>query len=151
MKKKLFRRCASGAPTGLMVCVLLNLFFSYLRRDSELRIGYYLIRVYGSEVNAISAMVLGSMLIGGIWSAASLIFESERSLLLQTIAHAVCCVIPSLAIAWLLFWIPRTLDGIVQYASIFAGIYVLVWIIQYGHMRRRIRKFNAKLNEWDRQ
>ena len=149
MKKKIVHRCLFGAPTGLTVFVFISLFFAFIRGDGELRISYYLIRVYGSEVNAAAAMVLGAMVIGGIWSAASLIFESERSLLLQTITHAVCCVIPSLVIAWLLCWIPRTVVGIMQYTSLFAVIYVIVWILQYGSIRRRIRQFNAKLTEQD--
>ena len=145
MAKNIFRRCLLGAPTGLMIFTFIALFFAHLSGDGELRVGYYLVRVYGSEVNALTALVLSSMAIGILWSAASVIFDTDWNLLAQTALHGICCVIPSVAIAWGVYWIPHTLDGLVQYVTIFAVIYVLIWIFQYLSIRRRLRQFNAKL------
>lgn len=147
MAKKIFNRCLFGAPTGLMVFTFISLLIAHLSGDGELRVGYYLVRVYGSELNAVTALVLSSMAIGMIWSAASLIFETDWNLLAQTALHGVCCVIPSVAIAWGMFWIPHTPEGLVQYVTIFAVIYLLVWGIQYLSIRRRLRQFNAKIQE----
>ena len=147
MAKNIFRRCLLGAPTGLMIFTFIALFFAYLSGDGELRVGYYLVRVYGSEVNALTALVLSSMAIGMVWSAASVIFDTDWNLLSQTVLHGICCVIPSVAIAWGVYWIPHTLDGLVQYVAIFAVIYVLVWILQYLSIRRRLRQFNTKIGE----
>lgn len=145
MAKNIFRRCLLGAPTGLMIFTFIALFFAHLSGDGELRVGYYLVRVYGSEVNALTALVLSSMAIGILWSAASVIFDTDWNLLAQTALHGICCVIPSVAIAWGVYWIPHTLDGLVQYVTIFAVIYVLIWIFQYLSIRRRLRQFNDKL------
>ena len=145
MAKNILKRCLLGAPTGLMIFTFIALFFAHLSGDGELRVGYYLVRVYGSEVNALTALVLSSMAIGIVWSAASVIFDTDWNLLAQTALHAICCVIPSVAIAWGVYWIPHTLDGLVQYVTIFAVIYVLIWIFQYLSIRRRLRQFNAKL------
>lgn len=147
MAKNIFRRCLLGAPTGLMIFTFIALFFAHLSGDGELRVGYYLVRVYGSEVNALTALVLSSMAIGIVWSAASVIFDTDWNLLAQTALHGICCVIPSVAIAWGVYWIPHTLDGLVQYVTIFAVIYVLIWIFQYLSIRRRLRQFNTKIGE----
>ena len=151
MAKNIFRRCLLGAPTGLMIFTFIALFFAHLSGDGELRVGYYLVRVYGSEVNALTALVLSSMAIGMVWSAASVIFDTDWNLLAQTALHGICCVIPSVAIAWGVYWIPHTLDGLVQYVTIFAVIYVLIWIFQYLSIRRRLRQFNAKLPSFDEE
>ena len=146
MKKNLLRRCAFGAPMGVLIFVWISLLFAHLQGDGQLHVGYYLIRVYGSEVNVVTALVLSAMAIGMLWSAASVIFETDWNFTVQTLVHAVLCVIPSLAIAWAMCWIPRTGDGIVQYGAIFGVIYVLVWLIRYLSMKRRIRQLNAALN-----
>ena len=149
MKKKMLRRCLFGAPTGLTVFIIIALGFAHLRADGELRIGYYLIRIYGNEVNAFTAACIGAMLIGIIWSAASAIFETDWNLLVQTVTHALCCVVPSLAIAWAMYWIPRTASGIGQYAAIFAVIYVLIWLIQYLDRKKRVTQMNRRLKALD--
>lgn len=147
MAKNILKRCLLGAPTGLMIFTFIALFFAHLSGDGELRVGYYLVRVYGSEVNALTALVLSSMAIGMVWSAASVIFDTDRNLLAQTVLHALCCVGPSLAIAWCVYWIPHTVNGLVQYVTIFAVIYVLIWFFQYLSIRRRLRQFNTKIGE----
>ena len=147
MAKNIFRRCLLGAPTGLMIFTFIALFFAHLSGDGELRVGYYLVRVYGSEVNALTALVLSSMAIGMVWSAASAIFDTDWNLLAQTVLHGICCVIPSVSIAWCVYWIPHTMDGLVQYVAIFAVIYVLIWFFQYLSIRRRLRQFNTKIGE----
>ena len=151
MKKNLLRRCLLGAPTGLMIFVGITLIMAHLGGRSELRIGYYLIRVYGSEVNAATALVLSAMVMGMIWSAASMIYETDWNLLVQTLVHGTCCVIPSLAIAWTMYWIPRSGDGIIQYAAIFALIYVIVWSVQFLSMKKRLRQINQHLKTLDRE
>lgn len=145
MKKKIWKRGLFGAPTGLTVFVAVNLLFAHLRGDGEFHMGYYLIRVYGTEVNAMTAACISAMLIGTIWSAASVLYETDWNLLVQTVVHALLCVLPSMAIAWSMYWIPRNQDGIAQYAMLFGVIYVLVWLIQYLDRKKRVWQMNAML------
>ena len=149
MRNTIMRRGLLGAPTGLTVLIAIILLMSHLRGDGELRIGYYLIRVYGNEVNAFTAACAGGMIIGMIWSAASVIYETDWNLLVQTSVHAVCCVAPSLSVAWILYWIPRTVDGIFQYAAIFAFIYGIVWLVQYLDRKKRVKQMNLGLKALD--
>lgn len=145
MKKKIWNRILFGAPTGLMIFMGIYLTLAHLRGDGELRMGYYLLRVYGTELNAMTAVCVSAMVIGMIWSAASVLFETDWDLLMQTILHGVACVIPSMAIAWGMYWIPRNRDGLIQYGMLFGVIYVFVWLIQYFDRKNRVRQMNEML------
>jgi len=145
MRKHVFQRALIGAPTGLLIFVCISLIFAHLRGDGELQMGYYLISVYGSEINAATALVFSAMLIGMIWSAASLIFETDWNFLVQTVVHAGCCVIPSMIIAWAMYWIPRSWDGIFQYAAIFCVMYAVNWLYQFLTMKVKLQRINDEL------
>ena len=145
MKQRILRRCFFGAQTGLLIFICISLIFAHLRGDGEIRMGHYLIKVYGSEVNAATALVLSAMVIGMIWSVASLCFETDWNMLMQTVVHAACCVIPSMAIAWAMYWIPRSWDGIVQYTGIFCLLYAAIWMYHFFTIKVRLKKINAEL------
>jgi len=146
MKRKVLSRCLFGAPMGVTILMAISLTAAHLRGDGKIRVGYYLIRVYGSEVNAVTAACLGSMVIGMIWSAASLIYrETDWSLLKQTLVHGAVCVLPSLVVAYMMYWMPRSMDGLLQYLGLFCLIYAVNWVGQYLRMKKRITDLNAKL------
>lgn len=145
MKKKVWQRGLCGAPVGLMIFMGIFLSLAYLRGDGELHVGYYLIRIYGTEVNAMTAACIGAMMIGILWSAASVLYETDWNLVMQTVIHALVCVLPSMAIAWAMYWIPRNRDGILQYAMLFGMIYGAVWLIQYMDRKKRVRQMNTLL------
>lgn len=151
MKKKIWKRCLFGAPVGLLIFMGIFLAQAHLRGDGEIHVGYYLIRVYGTEVNAMTAACISAMMIGMIWSGASVLYETDWNLLMQTAVHALLCVLPSMAVAWVMYWIPRNRDGIAQYAMLFGVIYVLVWLIQFLDRRKRVQQMNAllKMKEYE--
>lgn len=151
MKKKLLHRGLFGAPTGLLVFVCISLTAAHLRGDGELRVGHYLTQIYGNEVNAVTALILSAMAIGMIWSAASLIYETDWNLLVQTVVHGICCVVPSFFIARAMYWMPRNRESYLQYAVIFFVIYAVVWTIQYLGMRKRVLQMNAVLDRKKRE
>lgn len=148
MRKKIIGHCLFGAPAGLSLYVMFTLWASWLRGGGK----YYftsghLVLVYGNEVNAVTAACASAMFIGMIWSAASLIYqETDWSLMKQTVVHCLVCVAPSLLIAYLMFWMPRNLDGLMQYLTVFGGMYVMNWIGQYLGMKRRVKQLNEKLS-----
>ena len=149
MGKRILKYCMFGASEGITVYVAFSLLGSWLRGDGKY---YYtsahLIRIYGNEVNAVAAAVLTAMTLGMIWAAASLIYqETDWSLLGQTAVHCAACVIPSLVIAYVMNWMPRSWDGVGQYAAVFGVIYIVNWIAQYLGMKKRVRQMNEKLNK----
>ena len=147
MAKKIFDRCLFGAPAGVTVWVAFILWGAWLRGGGNvIWVSGHGVQVYGSELAAICAQVGSAMLIGMIWAAASLIWqETEWSLLKQTAVNCLACTIPSMAIAWVMQWMPHSLDGIFQYVLLFGVIYVLIWMVQYLGMRKRVRQFNEKI------
>ena len=153
MKKKILSCTLLGIPVGLALWVAFTVLGSYLRGAGEYNVAaYYLIRVYGNELNAVAAQCVGAMLIGVLWTNAALIWrEMDWSLLKQTVVHFFACTVPSLLIAYAMQFMPRSLDGLVQYLTLFGGIYVLNWIVQYLGMRRRVRQINEKLKNMENE
>lgn len=147
MLKKILRRCLFGAPMGLTVFMGFMLTAAHLRGDGQLRAGYYLLQIYGTELNALTAACASAMVIGAIWSVAALIYETDWNLLIQTVVHAAACMVPSLLIARAMYWMPRNQEGLVQYVVIFGIIYAVIWVFQYLGIKRRVTLMNEKLNE----
>lgn len=148
MTKKIFSRCLFGAPAGLTIWFLFHLCAAYLRDGEILWVSGHALQIYGSELNAVTAQCISAMLIGMIWAAAFIIWqETEWSLLKQTLVNCLLCTVPSMAIAWLMHWMPHSLDGIFQYVRLFGTIYLILWAVQYLSMRHRVRQFNAKIKE----
>ena len=149
MKKKIVRHCLFGAHAGISVYVVFTLLASWLRGDGKY---YYtsghLAQIYGTEVNAVAAACTGAMLIGMIWASATLIYqETDWSLLRQTVIHCAVCVIPSLLIAYMMYWVPRSWDGLRQYLTVFGVLYVLNWTVQYFGMKKRVQRINEELRK----
>lgn len=150
MEKKILNRCLVGAPVGLTVWFLFTLLAAYLRGGEIILASGHAVFVYGSELNAVTAASASAMLIGMVWAAASLIYqETDWSLLKQTAVHALICVVPSLAIVYVMEWMPRSLDGLGQYLWLFGVIYVLIWAVQYLSTRKRLKQINAKLKDME--
>lgn len=147
MKKKLVLRCLIGAPLGLAISAMITIAISLAIGDGR----YYavvpeLAADCGSEINAVLVQAMSAMLYGAVWAGASLIWEQESwSLLRQTVTHLVICSLATFPIAYFLRWMEASLMGIAKYFGIFFGIYLLVWLCQYGSIRRRIRQINAKM------
>lgn len=150
MKNKILMRSLIGAPVGLTAWFLFILWAAYLRGGEIMLVSGHGVFVYGSELNAVAAEVAGAMLIGMIWGAATLIYqETDWSLLKQTVAHSLVCMIPSLGITYVMQWMPHSLDGLGQYLRLFGIIYALNWIIRYWTTRKRLMQINAKLKEME--
>lgn len=148
MRKKLVLRCLAGAPLGLTISVVITLAISLAIGDGC----YYpvvpeLAAACGSELAAVLLQTVISMLYGALWAGASIVWEREHwSLLRQTMTHLAVCSIATLPIAYLLRWMEPTAAGIAKYFGIFFGIYLLVWLWQYGNIKRRLRQINEKMN-----
>lgn len=151
MKRKILNCCIFGALFGLALQVLVTVLLSYLRGDGTYnRVSYHLLQIYGNELNAVTAQYLSAMVIGMIWSAASLIYrETDWSLLKQMVIHFLLCVTPSLMIAYIMGWMTPTLDGFLGHLGWFLVIYLVVWTAQYNRVKKRIAQMNALLASGD--
>ncbi len=147
MKHKVLRACLVGALIGLFIAVWITIVISLLVGDGR----YYavvpsLAGACGSETLAVLLQTVCALLYGAAWGGASNIWQREDwSLLRQTATHLAVCSAATLPIAYLLHWMEHSLRGVLLYFAIFFGIYLMIWLIQYGIVKRRLRQINARL------
>lgn len=153
MKKKIINRCLMGAPLGVCITVFISIVISLIQNDGVFyAVGPELISDCGTELNAVLVQTACAMLYGVLWGGASVVWEAESwSLLRQTATHLAVCCPATLAIAWLLRWMPRAAMGIVLYLAIFFGIYLVIWLSQYMAIKKRVRQMNRRLDTFRKQ
>lgn len=149
MKKKLIVRSLMGVPIGMAIGMVITLVISFCMRDGRF---YYvppaLTVDWGSEVNAALVQVIGSGLYGAISCMSSIVWEIERwSLLKITVVHFVWLTVPTICIAYLLYWMPHHWLGIVGYLGMFVVIYAGIWCSIYFPLKRKVRKIREKIAE----
>ncbi len=148
MKKKVLLRALLGAPLGVCITVFNTVLNSLNQNDGA----YYavvpqLIPACGTELNAVLLQLVCSLLYGAVWGGASPIWEAEGwSLLRQTLTHLLACCPATIVIAWLLYWMPHTAQGVLTYLAIFFGIYLFIWLGQYAGMKKRVKQVNDRLD-----
>lgn len=147
MKQKILHRTAFGAVLGLALWAVFTILAAYLRGVQQFpAVSGHLVFIYGSELAAVTVQCTGAMLCGILWCNAALIFrETDWNLLVQTLVHIVVCTFPALMIAYVLYFMPHSLDGLLQYARLFGIIYVLNWVFLYLRMRKGVRQINSQL------
>lgn len=148
MKQKLLRHTGFGAVLGLALWALFTLLAAHLRGTWQFpAVSGHLVFIYGSELAAVTVQCIGAILCGILWCDAALIFrETDWNLLVQTLVHIVVCMVPALAIAYVLYFMPHSLDGLMQYLRLFGAVYVLNWVGQYLRLRKGVKEINAGLN-----
>ena len=102
-------------------------------------------KITKSTAAYIAAILAVLLLCGAVWAAASVIWETEWSLLRQTVTHLLACSLSALPAAYFMHWMPHTVGGILGYFGIFLGIYAGIWLGNYLSVRARIRAMNEKL------
>ncbi|MBQ9136871.1 MAG: DUF3021 domain-containing protein [Lachnospiraceae bacterium] len=147
MKKELIKRCFAGAPIGFTICVGITIVISLIVGDGT----YYpvvpeLIKICGSEVNAVLVQAIVGLLYGAMFGGTSLIWEMEKwSLLRQTITHLLIVSITTIPIAYFMHWMNHSILGVLAYMGTFFAIYAIIWISIYLSIRNKLNKINAKV------
>lgn len=146
MKKAMLRGLV-GFPIGVTIGYAITIVISLIFAD-----GYYspavpsMIDMCGSEINAVLLQFVLCGLMGFIFAAGSVVWESEKlSLLAQTAINFVIVTGTLLPIAYICHWMEHSIIGVLQYIGIFAVIYVAIWISQYISYKIGIRQINQKI------
>lgn len=148
MKKKAFLRALAGAPVGLTISVVITILVSVSVGDGKFYpVQPELTAFCGGELTAVALQTAASLLYGAVMAAASVIWETDWSLLRQTVAHLLACSLSALPIAYLMYWMPHNVRGILIYFGIFLGIYAGIWVSQFFAARARVREMNEKLHK----
>lgn len=149
MKKKILYRGLLGFPLGVFLGYVITIAISVVKGG-----GFYApcapeltIRI-GSEIGAVALQAALCGLLGSACAMSSVIFEMERwGITKQTALHFLAISLSMLPIAYVSNWMERTFLGVLSYFAVFAGVYVVIWLVQYTVWRLQVKKINRKIHE----
>lgn len=144
--KKAWKRVPQGMIIGLTISTVITILNSLGGDGQYHAVVPALIEDCGSEINAVVAQALCSLLYGGIIGAASVIWETDWSLTKMTVVHLLVISLTMLPIAYLMRWMNRTVRGVLLYIVFFLVLYAVIWIISYRKTQRQLSEINKKLN-----
>lgn len=149
MKKKIIKRSLLGFPLGITMGCLITILISLGWAN-----GYYspcvpeLIEIMGNEINAVILQTILCGILGTGFAAGLVIWEMDNwSIVKQTGIYFSIISVIMLPIAYFAYWMEHTVAGFLSYFGIFALIFIVIWIIQFGTGRYNVRKMNEKLFE----
>ena len=130
MKKKIIKRSLLGFPLGITIGYLITILISLGWAN-----GYY--------SPCVPELI---SLMGAGFAASSVIWEMDSwSIVKQTGIYFSIISVIMLPIAYFAYWMEHSVVGFLIYFGIFALIFVVIWIIQFGIGRYNVRKMNEKL------
>lgn len=149
MKKKILLRSLLGAPVGVTISSIISIVISlcaghgeYVAAPSDL-----IVWCGGNETVAVIVQAVCSMIIGALFSGASVVWEIENwSLTKQTLIHF-AVFISFIPISYVLNWMPHDLIGALCYTASFIFTYVIIWVSTYFPIKAKIKKMNKQLRE----
>ncbi|KHF41689.1 DUF3021 domain-containing protein [Halalkalibacter okhensis] len=90
--------------------------------------------------------ILGSMIMGAFFGAASLLFEIEKwSPLKQTMIHFILSISLWLFLATLVGWLPLTPVAVLVSISSFILVYLIFWLSFYLYFKRVEKEMNRSV------
>ncbi len=148
MKKQIMLRGVIGALGGVFIGQIVVIVISLCQGNGRLMpVPPILSEAVGSEVTACILQLLGLIVYGSVWAAASVVWETDWSLTKQTVVHGLCYSLSALPVATMLHWFPHTAAGFLAYFGGFLVTYAAMWLGQYMGMRARVRAMNARLEQ----
>ena len=102
----------------------------------------------GSEIAAVTLQFVLCGLMGAVFAAMSVVWESEKlNLAAQSVINFLISVCTMIPIAYVCHWMEHSAAGVLEYIGIFAGIYASIWVTMYFVYRAKIDKINKKVQE----
>ena len=149
MKKNVIGQCFIGALIGLTISYTITIIISVLINSGEFYpVVPQLIKTCGNELNAVIVQTVFSMVYGAVMAGSMFIWTIDNwSILKQTVVHCIVISVTSLPIAYILYWMPHTVTGIIIYILIFFAIYFFIWITLYFSIKKQIKAINKKVND----
>lgn len=136
-----------GVPIGIAISTTISLATSLIA-GSYAPTAPALIDLMGGVMGAALFQYLASAALGFICGFGSAIWAVERwSLLRKTIVHFLLLTFTLLPISIACRWVNPDFISVLIYFALFAAIYLIIWIVQYLIIRRKISKMNARLYE----
>ncbi len=149
MKRQIILRGLIGIPIGITLGYVITIIIScFTGEGTYVSCVPTLTEAVGSELNAVILQTILCGVLGMAFGAESVIWEMESwSILKQTGVYFLISAVIMLPIAYMAHWMEHSLVGVLEYAGIFLGIFVVMWISMYLKYRGHIKKLNAKLEQ----
>lgn len=147
MKKEIIDRTVAGFFIGIAISQIISVLISLIAGKGEFLVCVpEFTELIGNEAAAAAIQSLLSGVMGMGYASASLIWESDK---LNIAAQTGICfgiyAVTLLPIAYFTNWMEHSVQGVLGYIGIFAASFVVVWLIQYLLLKRRIKAINAKM------
>jgi len=126
VKKELIRRGLHGIPQGIAIGYVIAIIISLVIGDGTFQnVVPELVLQFDSEISAVLAQAIFSAVMGGVFAAASVIWEiDEWSILKQTGIYFCILAVTLFPIAYILHWMERSVGGFLIYFGVFVALYV---------------------------
>lgn len=144
-KIKSIQRALAGAPIGIGIGYVITVIISMVIGDGAYHAAApKLIERFG-EMPAVLAQLFGCMIVGAVFSAASLIFtHSNDSIIKQSSLHFISTMPILLVVGLILNWFEATVSSVLTFVLIALGIYFINWVIGYWHYKHEVDKINQR-------
>ncbi|MFS0690684.1 DUF3021 domain-containing protein [Sporosarcina sp. 179-K 8C2 HS] len=94
----------------------------------------------------LSKNALGTVFCGWFFAVTPLIFENEKlTLPVQTTMHFLSVTVLYFIVAFVIGWIPFTVEGFIGMLGIFIVFYAIIWLAFYMYFRKQAAKLNEEL------
>ncbi|QTD39710.1 DUF3021 domain-containing protein [Sporosarcina sp. Te-1] len=107
--------------------------------------------VYFGKADTLDSGILvknavGTIFCGWFFTVTPLLFENERlTLPVQTVLHFLCVSILYFIVAFVVGWVPFSVEGFFSTLGIFVLIYVGLWFAFYMYFKNQAEKLNEEL------
>lgn len=147
--KKAILRGLIGFPIGVTIGYAISIFTSLgFGKGNYTPVVPEMAEQFGSEIAAVIIQFVLCGIMGVVFAAMSVIWESERlNLAAQSGINFILSVCTMIPIAYVCYWMEHSLSGVLSYLGIFAGIYASIWVAMFFVYRARIKAINADLNK----
>lgn len=144
MKKQLILRGLFGFPIGITIGYVIPVIISICIGDGLFYpVNQELIYTMGNELNAVLLQTALCGIMGSGFAMTSVIgnIDSWSFAKQSGVSFAVACLL-MFPISYFTNWMSHSLAGALSYVGIFAGIFVLVWLIKYFVWKMKLKKMN---------
>ena len=149
MKKKALLISICGLAFGIALGQLISIVISVVKGDGMFyAVVPELMSDWVTELNAVivQAVLLG--VLGTVLGAASVVWEFDSwSLTKQTVTHFCLFAVTFTVIAYVLYWIPRSVGGVIASTVVFIAIYAAIWCGSYFPYKRKVKQINDELHK----
>ena len=149
MKKKIIQRILIGVPVGIAMGVIISLIVSLcVGNGCFYSVAPEFAQKMGNELNAVIVQTVLCGVLGGVFAAASVIWELDSwSLVKQSGVYFLIIGIILLPIAYVTNWMQHSIVGFISYVGIFIGIFIATWLSRFLCWKQQIKKINKGVDQ----